>query len=1141
MKKLVNRYSSLWATICFSLISIVSAHAAEKTIVLKDHIGLTWTNEFVSYPMQFDKGACGVGSLAVVSGGKTIPAQLTDVELWPGTQFVKKANVAFVVDTLTPQATNNYSVRFAASGTPAKPASDLGVKPADGSVEISTAKVSVKMALGEKTFDPPASAKDVPGPLLSLRNSTGNWAGGSALYGDVTVKSWSSKLIEQGPVVATVESRYELTNGTVAVLTSKVVAGDSAVLWSVNVKGDSPDAGVDLQFGRLPGVKEAQIPKTWGQWGMNPKTLALTGSPKSFGGLSPNTSVANIWKTDPTTVRLISEGGPDIQLASRNIGAWGDPVKPLTYGGIDQFDLEMIPKAWSHWQRRRLPLTYTAEGDFSMKVSFVGGQRFWNVSNGLPVVGERLNVVKDYVLDWPAKPGLVHPHLFMSKEEVHTAWKNHTPDQAQIQQLSAIIHDVAGYSLEAYLLSNGDKEVAVKARTVQQFKGMMAMLADYDVMRYGVVQLALYDALINTDLLTPDEKKLYRSQMALFGYRMADPMMWSIERGMHSGNPNMSISYTLTLGLTACLIPDHPMAKTWSDYATAWMNKWLTDCVGPNGEWKLEGAGYSQVSLTPLIAYAVAARGAGFHDFLSDPRFRKLMMYEAKHWTPADPQRNSGRVSPAVGRGTSGNSTGLFGIVARATAKSDPELSKTMQWMWQKSNYNDSFGDWRMGGFEIIYRDRKLPAETPKWGSELFPSQGVIFRNGVGDPAENYLNILATNDSTKNLDIWTPEIGAVAHWHALGKPVAKQFAFAVGYNERHELMRNGVALARNWGAPGDSKLPFGYYTTATLNGFSALDRVDYVGATYNNTKVDDRDWFPENVPAFPKVTAATSSNLRWTRQSLFMKDDAPGGPHYLVLRDTTKGGQPTTWQFWTLSEKVGTPDQVKDANFLADKPGEKILPARELPAGNRYTVIGQFGIDLDYYIANPTNTPRSTLRYGGAYNHIPEYQDVMHLQLPGDGAYFVAIFPHMAGTVAPAFNTLGDGKIIKVAGAFGTDYSFLSDIKADAKDEQVIFSGTAGAVQDRAGSVVLALSAPGSVGIRDLALTASIPVSARIEAQTAKLTLAKDGKGGDVTLKAPGAWKLAKAQKGVKVIAKGGVFTISVPAGTQTVSLEKGR
>ena len=157
---------------------------------------------------------------------------------------------------------------------------------------------------------------------------------------------------------------------------------------------------------------------------------------------------------------------------------------------------------------------------------------------------------------------------------------------------------------------------------------------------------------------------------------MADPQCWSIERGYHSGNPNMSYSYVLSLGVIACACRTIRGANL-GRRATQWMDKWLTDEVGPNGEWLREGSHYGMVSLEPMIAYAIAAQRAGFRDFTDDPRLKKLLLYFAKTQTPRDPQRGNVRATRARGRGTTGDRLPLFAIAARMTAKADPDFSRT--------------------------------------------------------------------------------------------------------------------------------------------------------------------------------------------------------------------------------------------------------------------------------------------------------------------------------------------------------------------------------------------------------------------------------------------------------------------------------
>ena len=249
---------------------------------------------------------------------------------------------------------------------------------------------------------------------------------------------------------------------------------------------------------------------------------------------------------------------------------------------------------------------------------------------------------------------------------------------------------------------------------------------------------------------------------------------------------------------------------------------------------------------------------------------------------------------------------------------------------------------------------------------------------------------------------------------------------------------------------------------------------------------------------------------------MYLRDADPAGANYLVFRDTTAGGQPTVWQFRAISEKLGPAEAAKDVEkFLADKPGNKVVNAREIQ-GDRFTAPGPYGIDLEFYVARPAGTPRHTFRFGGMRESIPEYCDYLHLQLPADGSYFVAIFPRARAEEAPTFTKLADGKVIKVTGKFGTDYAILSQEPADAKADGASFQGTAGCVQDRAAGLSLAVLAPGTVAYNDYSLTAPMAASMRVEKDALSLDFPADHQGGEVVLSAPGKWK-ADALAGVEI------------------------
>jgi hypothetical protein len=262
------------------------------------------------------------------------------------------------------------------------------------------------------------------------------------------------------------------------------------------------------------------------------------------------------------------------------------------------------------------------------------------------------------------------------------------------------------------------------------------------------------------------------------------------------------------------------------------------------------------------------------------------------------------------------------------------------------------------------------------------------------------------------------------------------------------------------------------------------------------------------------------------------------------------------WQMWTVSETVDTPEKVKDVDaVLANKPGHEILPARELK-GDRFTAIGQLGVDVEYYIASPSDTPRYTLRWGTDMfdwaNKLkePEYQDLLHLQMSGDGSYFVAFYPRKRDWPAPVFSTLGDGLVIKVSGDFGADYGFLSAFDATASGEGASFRGTAASVQDRQSGRVLSLGAKGEVRYKACGLAADFPVALHVREgkltvelpaglQPSAFGMMQPFPGGKVTVTAPGGWVLEQPVADVKLTQTAAGLVLNVPAGCGSVTLAR--
>ena len=525
------------------------------------------------------------------------------------------------------------------------------------------------------------------------------------------------------------------------------------------------------------------------------------------------------------------------------------------------------------------------------------------------------------------------------------------------------------------------------------------------------------------------------------------------------------------------------------------MRKCFDRYVTPHGEWLESTAHYAHVSAGDLLSFAVAAKQAGYHDFFAEKAMQRLGRFLAQEYTPRDPRHYNRRATPPVGRGTAGMAWGHFGVFARATEKIAPEFSAHMQWMWGETNY--ASGLVKMGGFQDLYGDRTLPERKPEWGTVRFPNVSVVFRNGLG-AREHYLNYLAVSDTFGT--VHKQEVGNIAAWFAYGKPVSMRFGSNnVLYSYMRRLM-NQVTPAWDQAQGEDHSL-----TTkrAEHTGFARLPSADYASARYTLGKGKalnmDRLW--EGLPEWPDADQTTGKD-QWERQIMFLRSESSAEQHYLLINDTILNDQPTRWHFWTLSRKLGATNEATSDGFLGNAPGnapasagelqveQRLLagedisnssaPARELN-GDRFTARGQYDVDLDFFVAEPTDTPRHTMRYGGSHReyavNLTEFQDVLHLQNPGKGRYYVAIVPRSGETKPAQFERLADGQIIRVVADSGTDYLLLSrePVQAVYPDKGIAFDTAAGAIRERENGFALILHAPGSLKFEQTTLLADGP------------------------------------------------------------------
>ena len=1173
-----------------------------RQIVVTEHLGVAWTRELISYPFEAPQGTCHRKSVAVHAPAGPVNCQLSDVVSWPGaTDSVQSAKLSFLVD-LAPLAENSYTVTYGPEPVGEGGNTTLTVTPGRDRVEITTERLGARLLLGERVYAEPAAPASVPCPVLAMRLDDGTWSGGGRMTGKTRITGYSAELVEAGPVFAETRVRYTYEGGNTLEVRVHLAADDSSILLDTNVKTDDRGSGWEMV------VAPAEPALTWRMCTERKGTNPWAGMPKydkistwidvplaaAPAGTVTNLSPWSDWWNDATQVciRLKRAGGAkEWRITRRHAGAWVTP-KPL--GQIAPF---------GEYTRKLIPLVRAGSGELYLRIDNAAGRRSWAVGTLPPLqpipeeirkqsrphtrpmpgdtptptteypgqmylaryevlrhgrVGRHLDEVKDWVMDWKTRSD--HPCLYMNRKQL-LAVQRREPDAEQLAELRRIggrqekmrSSHRASHAIGAYLLT-GDGEVAEAGNLVGMLDDLLGRLGVQDTWRTNGMMGAFYDAVMSGDLLTDEQRRLFRARFAYLGYRSADAATWSMERGYCSGNLNMSVANSTLLGILACTIPNHPMANEWVEPAKVMVEEMLETKVGHEGEWPESAAHYAHVSCSALLTFAIAARNAGLADFISDERMKRLQLFLAKQYSPPDPRHTEGRrmgraaITPPVGRGTSGEDFSLHGFMARATAQSDPAYSRAMQWLWLRGQPRAVTGTHTLG-WEFVVLDPTLPAETPEWGLDYFPRTGAIMRHGVGTPDEWYVYTIGESHYS------TPgETGTTPLIFARGKPISSRFAYS--YPDREEILLNRVLLAR---PRGDVSYRVEHYNHGNarreLAAVSDLPRQQYVVGSFTIDAPWRLDLAPPKelsqsnfriLPEWPHVDREGAPGVTWERQLLFVKDEHPAGPSYLVFRDTVTGGQPTMWQFWTFSEKVGTPEEAADRDaFLADAPGDAVIGARRLQDGRRYTALGQFGLDVDFYVAEPADTPRHTLRFGtkhpwGSLGNYKEYQDLLHLQRADDGAYFVVVYPRLPTDEAPAFATLG-GKIVEVRGRFGADLCFLSAEPTTAAAGSAEFEGTVASVQDRTDGLGLSLGARGHIRYKQYGITAEQPAGLRVHGpRSLTVEFPVRHEGARATITAAGSWRLAQPTEGVTLEPDGkdGV-TVSAASGTRTVPLVK--
>jgi hypothetical protein len=934
-----------------------------------------------------------------------------------------KVRIAFAAD-LPPFEERRY--HFSESAKNAIK-TDLTVGENDGYINLRNSLTGISLR---------RTLKEDQGPIAGMQLADGGWIGDSKLRGPKPAVEYSVQVTAQGPVFAEAICSLKFGDKQSARMTFRVYAHEPVVL-------------IDETFST--GDESALL-----------LALGTDFSPDYVFYRAGNNVVGKnaFWKKDPEDQQPVfvlepwlhwwerdrqgnwfglfsSRGDNLISLAALEPGLWIDPAMPQEQRSaaqifVTQDDHDLWATfPWRGGQRKWMitslaqdpaldlpPAPPTGRGPGILKVSTLP-QRYLVKHGDFP-----LDRVKETTKPWAEKPGS-RVRSLVSEANLVSLKQRFQPSPellAKCRHRSILEHEL-DETMACYLVTDdaklgrhlADEAVRLLQQEVDNFyrQNNSPTLGAEPHRRANSLLPAINLAalMMSLDRLPAEQSQRLKSQLAFLAETVTRPDFYSQARG-YSANPNMTSLIAAFQVRLASAIPSHPKSADWiaggMHELKREMNQWSDD----NGGW-LEAPHYALVAFDSLLGCFLGAHLAGQDDVLFDPKMKLVAEWLAKMSSPPDVRINGYRHHLPIGNTYQTETSSVYGHMAVLWREKDPKFSAEMQWMHRQCGSPTSPGiggfNPTLAGFRSLLLDPDLPAAAPQWKSELFPESGVILRSGFPSQRETQLSLIAG----RNHDHYDDDSGSITLW-GKGSLLANDFGYdGAGSIEDHNLVIS----------PGSRR------GVMRVEEFAATERFDTVRGIRDG----------------------------WTRRIAFVKDTDPLGRNYFVISDTLREPAPMKWQLWLTADEVILKPQAALAKGLDD-------------------------VDLDVIFAAPSKLALRTeekSRQCGAGRPDRSFdggnvvaQTGVIAELPAGNQIIAVLFSRLKDEPTPDVSLLAEGKVIRVHDPDGTDFIFLGPEPFEFQQNDVSFAGTAGVIQLRKNSVVLALGASGRIAARQQELRA---------------------------------------------------------------------
>jgi hypothetical protein len=1072
---------SLCLLVCCG-ISVIAAAAIRQTFSITEPFSLCWGPDRVNYPVEFPQGQVVPQGITLTdAAGNPVAAQLSDITYWPDHRTVRRAVLSFMV-TLQPDEQARWTLTAGRTSV-RQPKTDLQLVERAGVIELTTAATGIRLPGGTRTFTTPVTAEQLPAPIQGVRLTGGRWIGKGWWQTDRPCLGYTATVVERGPVFARVRLRYLFTDNTAYTAVVELSAQQDVAVIS---EAFDLAKGKRYAMPELPGTKPGDtfqlVPPhfttdtermVWDWWG---GTNGKVPSPNCYyfsyyDGLQPDHyEFYGNHNRDSLTGKPLAFTKNDRFHSLNAFYNWGleEGYYFGAYNATSPTDqvavIGLLPSRWLHpdldphpistlnqWtQTNDVWIETRTTPDLQLRVPTGLGKRVYGLGvvphtePGLLAGGKTvttammlrhirlgrqpLDQVKDWVLDYP-EPG-AYPRLLvdpgeMARLRTRAIGNQLPPDNGYISYLQH---------------STPEEGRKLVAQAIDELRSMCQVVATHNWDHNGYASnmgrpSLLADVALGVPECTSAQAALIRRYVAAIAYNcLSDDYVPPRENGFGWGSANMMNQLRCRGAvMMTSLLPLHPQAQAWREYLARYVVANATSQINEAGA-TLEIGGYGVMGIefatVPFLALQHADPQLDTSPFL--PILRAAARNHLAYLLPYD-LRGNFRPPATIGDSPYVPDYSLA-MLAAALEKPDPQLAAELRW-------GVKAGGLAMHGWSTaqpgMLLDPNPRIEVPAMRSQHFAGSGIILRNGFPSRDETYIALQGGGF-------------AVGHSHsdrgsfilyAKGAPLMVDFASQYSPSIGAAVFHNG-SLTFNHDetvrpCPGRDT-PGCYFTgkpweAHTLEPFTCLEpawdptaktieeamgtvtsfvsqpsadygvltrRINYLYRTPYLLEATHKQFLGRG----PTEEVWLKTPFTWTRQALFVKSPEVTGSNYLVLRDDLSGNTELTpaVNYWALAAQLNV-------------------------TGNLATYTGDFGVDLDVYVADPTVLAATTARAGHTNGReftdyyrqtfgkpFTEYQTLLRVPQQPGGGFFTVLVPRKHGETAPTFETVLNGKAVRV-------------------------------------------------------------------------------------------------------------------------------